>query len=776
MFNYENLSDVEFEELCKDIMQKKLGSSLYTYTKGRDGGIDICDDFCNPKVIIQVKHYKNYSILKSSLKKEPKKLDQIRETGISDDFEYYICTSCGLTRANVMEIHKIFEGYICSDDYILGRNEIEDFLNSEKGKDVLFKHHKLGLSSYTIAETIYYDATIDSKALFDEIENIKKFFVPTVEFNRILNALSQKRIVILTGNPGVGKTMTSKMLILEMVNRGYRIIYVSDHNIKESKALLSRDSDEKELIFLDDCFGQRYFELKDETGAELNALIRYVRAHSNKILLMNSRVSIYHEAKERYSDFADDVMNKKLSEVCIEMKDLEVVDRAQIFYNHLYFNNVSTLYLNAIKDRYNYRKIVRHPNYSPRIISHVTSKSVIEAYSPQEYVRYIFYVLDNPALIWENEYIERLSNVDRMFMNTLFSLSDGVVPIEVHKRAYMARLRYDRIDSTGNVWEKSKKRLVGSMLKMVSRDGTEELSVADPSVNDYLESYLNNNICEVNTILHAATEYIQFQRLNQDKFIDRIKDGTAISLNFTNDGDRALCILSEVLKKTIILDEYSKLVKSFYRKPMSTYNMDNAKSVISVYIGLLQEQFDEVYKSKHYVNAESIHFLLHEIEFSDFEDFFETVKKYRQEWLFDEFKETINECIYQSLSEYIKSATVEDYNDDNLMEILDEHTMMTLYGSETNIDAAVMDVMDSVEENIYDEIYAYVDSFPVAFKNTQMVEKYIRDYLELDSCSAESLLEDTLRADEYVDYHYEEYREWSMNSRLEDSAIDRIFR
>ncbi|WP_155994895.1 hypothetical protein [Butyrivibrio sp. WCE2006] len=40
-FNYCNLSDTEFEELCRDIMEKKLNTPLHTFTKGRDGVIDI---------------------------------------------------------------------------------------------------------------------------------------------------------------------------------------------------------------------------------------------------------------------------------------------------------------------------------------------------------------------------------------------------------------------------------------------------------------------------------------------------------------------------------------------------------------------------------------------------------------------------------------------------------------------------------------------------------------------------------------------------------------
>lgn len=41
MFNYSNLNDIEFEELCKDIMQRKLNEELRTFSRGKDKGIDI---------------------------------------------------------------------------------------------------------------------------------------------------------------------------------------------------------------------------------------------------------------------------------------------------------------------------------------------------------------------------------------------------------------------------------------------------------------------------------------------------------------------------------------------------------------------------------------------------------------------------------------------------------------------------------------------------------------------------------------------------------------
>lgn len=53
MFNLESLNDYEFEILCKDILEKILDIELYTFAKGRDGGIDICDAKIHPTIIAQ---------------------------------------------------------------------------------------------------------------------------------------------------------------------------------------------------------------------------------------------------------------------------------------------------------------------------------------------------------------------------------------------------------------------------------------------------------------------------------------------------------------------------------------------------------------------------------------------------------------------------------------------------------------------------------------------------------------------------------------------------
>ena len=64
MLNYANLNNMEFEALCKDIMEWMLGVSLRRFGPGKDGGVDLTDDVSNKTVVVQVKHYRNSPIMK----------------------------------------------------------------------------------------------------------------------------------------------------------------------------------------------------------------------------------------------------------------------------------------------------------------------------------------------------------------------------------------------------------------------------------------------------------------------------------------------------------------------------------------------------------------------------------------------------------------------------------------------------------------------------------------------------------------------------------------
>ncbi len=392
MYNYSNLSDFEFEILCRDIMQKKLGIKLYTFQKGRDGGIDVTDDPKNKKVIIQVKHYINskYSDLLGTLKKEVQKVKELQPE------KYYICCALNLTAKNKRELYDMFSDYMESANDIMSLIDIDDFLECPENMDIVRKHYKLWLESTEIlGEVFNQNVFIDCESLLYNIEEESRRFVETSCYYECLDILEKEKILLLLGMPGTGKTVTA--------------------------------------------------------------------------------------------DYYQDIL----------------------------------------KD-FHYREIVKHNNYTPRIMEFVTREYNFKKVSSGHYYEYVLRCLDNPTEIWQDEFSEKLQQEDRVFLTTLYSLTDTSIDENVVKRAFNYRLSNNTIaDTSRNIWEDVLKRLEGAFIQIIEKNGKKEIGAINPSVNDFLRECLQKNDIEREYIRKNATEYEQIKRGFSENMEDIIRAGQA---------------------------------------------------------------------------------------------------------------------------------------------------------------------------------------------------------------------------------------------------------
>lgn len=369
MLNYANLNDVEFESLCQDVMERILGVNLRRFAAGRDGGVDLTDDAVHKNIIVQVKHYQKSSTdaLVRSLKSELPKISAY------DPQKYYICCSKELSHNKVAELCQHFHTYMDSDRQIVTILEIDDFLKRAENQDILKKHFKLWIDDVGILQEIHNDDIfVDCEAFLDDVDELHKLFVRTSAFDRAQKALERNRTLCIIGDPGVGKSITSKMLVLYFAAQGYRVRYTTDvADLTVLKASLRRDPNIKEVILLDDCFGQAYFEMKTSQSSELISLIKYIKRHPKKILILNSRVTIFREAQERQRDLVRSLERSDFKVFILDMNNLSAIEKAKILYNHLAFSGIPDDYFEDIRTDNRYRKIITHQNYNPRIIEFV---------------------------------------------------------------------------------------------------------------------------------------------------------------------------------------------------------------------------------------------------------------------------------------------------------------------------------------------------------------------------------------------------------------------
>lgn len=149
-YDFTTLNDKDFEELARDLLNKKMKLGLQSYKSGRDGGIDLrYASSKNPnEIIAQVKHYYNsgLNLLMKTLKKEVDKVKKLNPK------RYIIVTSVSLSAANQDEIKTLFDPYIHSSNDFIGKETLNAWLG--EFKDVERTHFKLWLSSAEIIKNI----------------------------------------------------------------------------------------------------------------------------------------------------------------------------------------------------------------------------------------------------------------------------------------------------------------------------------------------------------------------------------------------------------------------------------------------------------------------------------------------------------------------------------------------------------------------------------------------------------------------------------------------
>ena len=748
MLNYSNLNDVEFEYLCNDIMSTMLGIKLERFGSGRDHGIDLTDDASNPRIIVQVKHYikTNFSGLISVLKKEVPKIRALNPE------QYYVCCSKELTPENKAEIYTLFSDYMKSSANIISLIEINDFLDLPENVSILKKHFKLWIESTNIlTDVLTNDIFVDSDALLSDIDDDVRMFVKTTAFDRALSALEQRRVLIIVGNPGVGKSITSKMLVLHFASSNYRVRYTTDgSDLAALKKSLSQSPDTKEIVLLDDCFGQAYFSMKDTQENELLALIRHVNIYPNKVLIMNSRVTIFQEAQARTPKLLKSLDRNEYGAYILNMDYIPFVEKARIFYNHLYFCDVPQDYREDIIRNKNYRKIVKHRNFNPRIIEFVCSQRQWQNVNPSDYAKFILQSLNAPNEIWENEYERRIAEPDRMLLTTLYSLTNTTIPLRFVRECYNHRIAHTPgIDASINHFNQALTRLSESMIKTVDVHGQKMLSVANPSVNDFLHFYLNENPPEKQSLLQTSCSVRQMKRLLDtsdyiNKLIIAFRDKSILQFSFESDRQKTGFITYWCSTGTIFDKVYRPYIVSFLLdiQAVDIYEQGtiNAPHILS---SLFDQQVCDFYDLAQVVQClPNLNRILEKLDLFDLSAFIKKIDHLFTGNLRPQYVKLVTESIEDAIILHCTDVPADAYDVD-INSLVEDYRYEDADGGRIDGDSIVVAINDLVEAEVRNEVTEIVDSLPHDIEidpilnltprisvtgSSLMVEQYLTDY------------------------------------------------
>ncbi len=525
-YDFSKLNDKDFEALGASVIEKLLGKRVEIFKAGRDAGVDgrfwIGSEGAS-EGIIQCKHFMNTpykTMIKKLMTEEAPKVNKLKPG------RYIFITSQKLSRANKAEIKEIFQPHIIREDDILGREDLDIFLSKRENQDVVEQNYKLWITSAPVLDLIFNNAIKGrSKSTIRDIEENAHKYALTQNHSRGLRILEKNNVVIITGEPGIGKTTLADNLALYYTAKGYEFCDIEE-NISEAESLFRENEEKNILFYCDDFLGSNLYDaINNKKDSHIANFIARVSRDNTKKFILTSRTNILNKAFSVSHKF----QNSKIrdNEFLLTVENLTALDKAHILYNHIYYSALDKVYIDQIYENKRYREIIRHRNFNPRIIEFITDSNRLSDVAPEDYWNFVWGKLEKPEEIWA-DYFQNQTDDSIRALIFLTVYNKGKISEEDLRRSYstfMATHRINLGDHTDKSFEAVRKLAVRSLLNRNQvGENKFEYTLFNPSIADYiLSSYSAEDmlVCDILTSLVTEDSLRYFNTLSISNVISR---------------------------------------------------------------------------------------------------------------------------------------------------------------------------------------------------------------------------------------------------------------
>ncbi len=426
-YDFGILSPLRFEQLVRDLLSHKYGT-FENFAEGKDGGIDFrCSHSKTKILIVQCKKYKNASALISSLKKESQKLQYLKLT------EYLLVVSLDLTPGNKEKIINIYNGKIPSPDQIITNGDLNYLLRLPANNYIEFNYPELWMNSINVHQKIFHLGFLQhSEFIKEKIQESLKNFVPYKEYYSLIEHYKTNNIAIVTGNPGIGKTTLSHALIAHYLYfEKYQLIDLSYRTIQEAESYLYTTS--PSIFLIDDFLGKIKLEKENDYIQLLLYFIEKIEKAKDKKLIITSREYILKKANRE--SYPANEISQRIFHYVIELNSFTRRIRTEILCNHLMNSGLKSDFIDNFFQN-NFKAIIDHKNYTPRIIEHLTNPILLKNVQPTEYFTFFLQNLQKPDEIWKMVYNNLPNDLYKLVLLNRFVISEQI-PISKFEESIM---------------------------------------------------------------------------------------------------------------------------------------------------------------------------------------------------------------------------------------------------------------------------------------------------------------------------------------------------
>jgi hypothetical protein len=500
MYDFRTLSPLDFEELVRDLLQAEFGLLFESFGPGRDLGIDFRFARGRGSAIVQVKHYpeSGSSALLHVARKENEKVAKLKPK------RYLLATSASLNPVLKEKLQAAMPTAPLAVADILGRDDLNNLL--KRHPHIEKSHFKLWLASTAVLERILHSGVYNRTQA--EMEIIKKMVPKFVHNESVPQAeaiLKKYGALIITGEPGVGKSTLARMLVWLHAEQNWRISVIDD--IKEAFEIANEG--EKRLIFFDDFLGQVRLSTDLIRGVDqrFHPFFQRVHAHKDIRFILTTRDYILHQAQEQSSRLSSPAVNA--SQFTLNVGDYTRASRTQMLFNHMYFSDISMQERDALLEGDFFLKIIDHRNFNPRLIELLTAAEYVSV-TGMPIRAAVEAVLENPHELWEKPYRNHISEQARALMLALFFNGPSpTIPALEQAFGRMTRamgLLFARAEIPVR-FRTALKEIEGSVLAIQER----RVMFSNPGIRDFLQRVIDED-----RFLPIAVEAVtEFAEVNQ---------------------------------------------------------------------------------------------------------------------------------------------------------------------------------------------------------------------------------------------------------------------
>ena len=693
-YDFSQLNDKEFEVLANNLLEASLNVNIERFKPGRDEGVDgryfISE---NKEVILQCKHYlgTGYSGLIRKLKNEERpKVEKLKPN------KYIFITSLPLSRNNKNEIKEIFSPYIKSVTDVIGQESLNDLLS--KNPNIEEKHYKLWISSTNVFNRIINNA-IKGRSEY-ELERIQKKsykFIITESYEKALKILIENQVLIITGEPGIGKTTLAENVGLYFSSKDYEFIDV-ENSLIDAENIFTNNK--KQIFYYDDFLGSNYLEaITDKKDSHIIKFIDRVKNDKKKLFILTSRTNILNNGVVHSSVFSN--KNIKNDEYMLTITALSELDRAKILYNHIWFSKLNEEYIEEIYLNKRYMDIIQHQNFNPRLIEYITDTNRISQSEASSYWEYIINTLDNPKDIWKDCFkIQNNAYVRNLVILTVFNggkISEGEL-----------RFSFDRLEKNSpvktishieNDFNLAAELATKSFLQRNKTKQSVYFTLFNPSISDFILIEYCDDIGRISNVfkslstLQSLGQLVSLRNndyLNEGNFyeiLDFIFNG---SIEDLNDYDYQIYLLDIITRNESKKEKIIYIISKIIEKPKVISNLN-------IFLCLLKEYSDELsINNFKFISLLVGDQLLDEVDIEILSEFMVS-NDIADCFLEETLKESLEELIYNDLELYKNDIDLSD----SAIEYSDS------FGEEFHVEYDENDIQGKLSNMAYDTSLGY---------------------------------------------------------------------